>query len=742
MIKYLVKTDHGGLAFNLRNLIRIMGVLFFLSPVFIFAQQIEIRAFILEHETNNPIEGANINVKNRDIGTTSDSDGFFLLRLPLSFKNDTLIISYLGFLDYEQPVSAFKKNQIIQLHPDILQLERAISVIADKIDLVRREIPHASYTIELDEIQRLGSSEISDVFKAIPSVRIEGNDLDGRTIQIRGSNPDEVNVYLDGVLINNLRFDHVADLSMIATEDIEKLEVLKGGNLMLLGQGAFGGVVNISTRKSFEPAYALKIKGGSFKTRYGLASLNIPLSAKTSLSYFGQLNFMKPEIEFFPGEKYAPKTPNAEIESRKQNHHLDANFILGDGHLNTKAMGYLLDYEKPGWENRYYNYILSGSYKGNIFSLSDIDMSVNYLYGDNQIIRAESESSAYRSAYLSKRLNGRFAESFTFGNMDLQFLSEYFHDELVSTSDLSKNTVTRTIYQGEVYDNRLAVAGVFAFRDTLSTQRNVSWNTYIGLRYDILANGRRDFTQSYGVQFSIIAAKWTIRPYGSYGKNVKYPTLLQNAFIQDLTDFLHEDSTGMRLEPEFNNSGELGVGLTYTPETTTYRSLMIDFAWFTSVFYNKLLTRPFDLVIAQAQIGRSTTSGWEASVRLHRLMNTFTLGISAMKLNIADPFLYPYKPEENYSIQFEIQFGFGLYLHSLSYYQGKSTAWYYDQDDQFITRTLDPFYDIDISVGYRLKIDPLMLEMQLAGYNMLDNSGYTYYTLNKRYIQASFAIRY
>jgi len=742
MIMYLLKTVKQGVAYNLRILICLMGAVYFLSPVFIFAQQIEIRAFILEHETNNPIEGANINVKNRDIGTTSDSDGYFLLRLPLSFQNDTLVISYLGFLDFEQPISAFINNQIILLHPDILQLERSISVIADKIDLVRREIPHASYTIELEEIQRLGSSEISDVFKAIPSVRIEGNDLDGRTIQIRGSNPDEVNVYLDGVLINNLRFDHVADLSMIATEDIEKLEILKGGNLMLLGQGAFGGVVNISTRKSFEPGYALKIKGGSFKTRYGLASLNIPVSAKTSFSYFGQLNFMKPEIEFFPGEKYAPKTLNAEIETRRQNHHLDANFILGDGHLNAKAMGYLLDYEKPGWENRYYNYILSGSYKGDIFSVSDIDMSVNYLYGDNQIIRTESAGSAYRSAYIAKRLNGRFAESFTFGNTDLQFLAEYFHDELASTSDLSKNTVTRTIYRGEVYDNRLAVAGVFAFRDTLSTQRNVSWNTYIGLRYDILANGRRDFTQSYGVQFSIIAAKWAIRPYGSYGKNVKYPTLLQNAFIQDLTDFLHVDSTGMRLEPEFNNSGELGVRLIYTPETTSYRALMIDFAWFTSTFYNKLLTRPFDVVIAQAQIGRSTTSGLEGSVRMERLLNIFTLSLSAMKLNIADPYLYPYKPEENYSIQVDLQFGFGVYFHSLSYYQGKSTAWYYDENDQFVTRTLDPFYDIDLSVGYRLKIDPIVLELQLAGYNMLDNSGYTYYTLNKRYFQVSFSVRY
>ena len=401
-----------------------------------------------------------------------------------------------------------------------------------------------------------------------------------------------------------------------------------------------------------------------------------------------------------------------------------------------------MDYEKPGWENRYNNYVLAGNYKGDISGLSDLDMSVNYLYGDNEVIRSASEQSEYGSAYISKRLNGRLAKSFVFRTTDLQFLTEYYHDELVSTSDLTQNTVTRTVYRGEVYDNRIAVAGVLAFRDTLSTRRNVAWKTYLGLRYDILANGRTDLTHSFGVRFDIAAGNWMVRPYASYGKNVKYPTLMENAFLQDLTDFLHEDSSGARLDPEFNNSGEVGLGLVYTPEIPVYKSLSIDIAWFSSIFYNKLLTRPFDNLIARAQIGRSTTKGIEAAVKINRLIDLFTFGLSALKLDVADPYLYPYKPVENYSLQFDLETGFGFYLHSLYYHQGKSTAWYYDQDDRFVTQTLDPFFDIDLSVGYRYPFGHLTLELQLAGYNILDNSGYTYYTLNKRYLQASFSVKY
>ena len=48
---------------------------------FLLSQGINISGKILDIETQKPISNVNIFIKDKDIGTTSDSDGYFLLLL-------------------------------------------------------------------------------------------------------------------------------------------------------------------------------------------------------------------------------------------------------------------------------------------------------------------------------------------------------------------------------------------------------------------------------------------------------------------------------------------------------------------------------------------------------------------------------------------------------------------------------------------------------------------------------------
>jgi len=84
----------------------------------------------------------------------------------------------------------------------------------------------------------------------------------------------------------------------------------------------------------------------------------------------------------------------------------------------------------------------------------------------------------------------------------------------------------------------------------------------------------------------------------------------------------------------------------------------------------------------------------------------------------------------------------GLYFRSVFFREGRSTAWFYDEADEFTTEFIASFYDIDASIGYRFRISKVLLDLQAAGYNVLDNSGYKYYTLKKRFIQVSLALLY
>jgi hypothetical protein len=707
-----------------------------------FSQPKKISGIVLDAKKQVPVEGANVFVSRVEIGTTSDADGYFKLLIDAKYKVDTLVISFLGYEDYRLPISGLISPLTIKLVPKILEMDHPITVTADIMDLAQREVAHSVHRIDVAEIERIGSSEISDLFKSIPSVRVEGNDLDGRTIQIRGSNPDEVNIYIDGILINNLRFDHVADLTLVPTESIEKLDVLKGGNLILLGNGAFGGVVNITTKKSFKNSYGLKVKGGSFDTKYLLANINLALTNNLNMNYFGQVNTAAPKIEFYQNERYSEKSVNNTIKSYKQNHHFNLNYFSAIGQYNTKFIGYFFDYKKFGWRNKYNNYILASSYRGSIFGAPDFEIAANYLIGDNSIDREQNNQQVHNSSYNSRRLNLRLAKAFTFSQTDFQFLSEYYHDELDNTSNIVSGDVSKAIYKSSIYENRIALAGVLTFRDTIETNRRVSWNTSIGVRYDILASGREDFTNTFGLQLDIPSGNWQIQPYGHYGKNIKYPTLLQNAFIRDMNDIFRDDTTTTRLEPEFNNTGEIGMNLKYQPLRAIYKSIDIVLALFHNTFYNKLLTRPFDDQISGAQQGRNVTKGVEFSIRMNQLWQYLSLSAYIIDMNISDPFLYPYKPDKNYSFQMDISALSGFYFHSAYFYEGKSIAWFYNQDNELETEEITPFFDIDVSAGYRFRVSRLLFNFQISGYNILDNSGYKYYSLKKRFLQASFSVKY
>jgi outer membrane cobalamin receptor len=87
------------------------------------------------------------------------------------------------------------------------------------------------------------------------------------TISLRGSSPDEVRIYLDGVPLNGASGGAV-DVSALPLGDVERVEVYRGSSPLAFGESALGGVVSITTRTPGAPQ--LEVRGGvaSFGTRY------------------------------------------------------------------------------------------------------------------------------------------------------------------------------------------------------------------------------------------------------------------------------------------------------------------------------------------------------------------------------------------------------------------------------------------------------------------------------------------
>ena len=67
------------------------------------------------------------------------------------------------------------------------------------------------------------------------------------TLALRGANPDEVRIYLDGVPLN-IAAGGAVDVSTLPLGDVERVEVYRGTTPLAFGESALGGIVSITTR--------------------------------------------------------------------------------------------------------------------------------------------------------------------------------------------------------------------------------------------------------------------------------------------------------------------------------------------------------------------------------------------------------------------------------------------------------------------------------------------------------------
>jgi iron complex outermembrane receptor protein len=92
------------------------------------------------------------------------------------------------------------------------------------------------------------------------------------TLSLRGSNPDQVRVFIDGVPLAIAEGGGV-DLSTLPLGDVERVEVYRGQAPLSFGESALGGILSITTRTPGTPAAGARAGVGSFGTYFGDADV-------------------------------------------------------------------------------------------------------------------------------------------------------------------------------------------------------------------------------------------------------------------------------------------------------------------------------------------------------------------------------------------------------------------------------------------------------------------------------------
>lgn len=244
-----------------------------------------------------PVAGAYIVLKNTDTGTTTDSDGRFVVE---ATPESVIEVSFLGFKTQEVTVGN-RTDLSITLAPDVQGLD-AVVVMGYGVQQ-KKHITGATVQVKGSEIERLSNVDVlSSLQSQTPGVSITPNSGmpgDGFKVNIRGlgttgsSNPLYV---IDGVA--------GGDIQNLSPSDIESIDVLKdAASSAIYGSRAANGVIIVTTKQGKEGKPHI-----SYDTYYGIQNayrMPVAMTAKEYMSIQNEINFN----EGSPAIDYATRLP-------------------------------------------------------------------------------------------------------------------------------------------------------------------------------------------------------------------------------------------------------------------------------------------------------------------------------------------------------------------------------------------------------------------------------------------------
>ncbi len=227
---------------------RILFVAFLIVSIRCFAQSYTVSGYIIDKKTGETLIGVNVQVKGELRGAASDGNGFFRIT-GLVPGQITLMFTHIGYSKREYDLTIIDRSLIlddIALEPQTIELEGVV-VTATRFEIADTDVESGHREITPEAIRRIPTSR-SDVFRALRYLPgIQGIDPISPLISVRGGDPGENLILLDGVTIYN-PYHCVASSGLFNLYAIKDIEMLVGGFGAEYG-GRNSSVLYITTRE-------------------------------------------------------------------------------------------------------------------------------------------------------------------------------------------------------------------------------------------------------------------------------------------------------------------------------------------------------------------------------------------------------------------------------------------------------------------------------------------------------------
>ena len=151
--------------------------------------------------------------------------------------------------------------------PGETEAEQVI-VSATRFDIPLDQSPASASVITSEDIEQKQIERVSNALREVPGLSVVQTGTDGQLTSVftRGLRSEHTQVLLDGVPINQ-GLQGAFNFADLTTDDIDRIEVVRGPQSTLYGPRALAGVIQIFTKQGEgPPAITLSSEGGSYAT--------------------------------------------------------------------------------------------------------------------------------------------------------------------------------------------------------------------------------------------------------------------------------------------------------------------------------------------------------------------------------------------------------------------------------------------------------------------------------------------
>ena len=270
-------------------------ILLFLSVAGIFAQSNNATLFgKVTDGTGKPLEMTNISLKNSSIGTVSNRDGAFLLRIPAK-KEVVILFSMVGYQSVEKTFTA-NEEQRLEMNIVLEQKDQQIGEVQVNQDRRTKANMNRIDSKYLTNMTDAGTGGVEALIKTLPGVS-SNNELSSQ-YSVRGGNFDENLVYVNDIEVYRpflIRSGQQEGMSFINSDMVSSIEFSAGGFDAKYGD-KMSSVLDIKYRKPtvFAGTASASLLGGSLQledlSKNGKFSYIAGIRYKTNRYLLGSLD--------------------------------------------------------------------------------------------------------------------------------------------------------------------------------------------------------------------------------------------------------------------------------------------------------------------------------------------------------------------------------------------------------------------------------------------------------------------